>query len=85
MGCRLDVYKRQGEDRVKQAVSEFKGMDGKFRDNVILQSKNCLLYTSHQLHHRRKANQLYGQRLQHSLLPEFIHSGVLAAQLQEHR
>lgn len=30
----------KGEDRVKQAVSEFKGMDGKFRGNVILQSKN---------------------------------------------
>ena len=30
----------KGEDRVKQAVSEFKGMDGKFRDNEILQSKN---------------------------------------------
>lgn len=30
----------KGEDRVKQAISEFKGMDGKFRDNVILQSKN---------------------------------------------
>ena len=30
----------KGEDRIKQAVSEFKGMDGKFRDNVILQSKN---------------------------------------------
>lgn len=30
----------KGEDRVKQAVSEFKYQDGKFRDNVILQSKN---------------------------------------------
>ena len=30
----------KGEDRVKQAVSEFKDDDGKFRDNVILQSKN---------------------------------------------
>ena len=30
----------KGEDRVKQAVSEFVGDDGKFRDNVILQSKN---------------------------------------------
>ena len=30
----------KGEDRVKQAVSEFKDMDGKFHDNVILQSKN---------------------------------------------
>ena len=30
----------KGEDRVKQAVSEFKDLDGKFHDNVILQSKN---------------------------------------------
>ncbi len=30
----------KGEDRVKQAVSEFKNLDGKFCDNVILQSKN---------------------------------------------
>ena len=30
----------KGEDRVKQAVSEFKDLDGRFRDNVILQSKN---------------------------------------------
>ncbi|MBR1388197.1 MAG: alpha-glucuronidase [Prevotella sp.] len=30
----------KGEDRVKQAVSEFRSDDGKFRDNVILQSKN---------------------------------------------
>ena len=32
--------KHKGEDRVKQAVSEFAELDGKFRDNVILQSKN---------------------------------------------
>lgn len=32
--------KHKGEDRVKQAVSEFKPYDGEFRDNVILQSKN---------------------------------------------
>ena len=30
----------KGEDRVKQAVSEFKDLDGKFLENVILQSKN---------------------------------------------
>ncbi|MBO4641430.1 MAG: alpha-glucuronidase [Bacteroidaceae bacterium] len=30
----------KGEDRVKQAVSEFKPMDGLFHKNVILQSKN---------------------------------------------
>ena len=32
--------KHKGEDRVKQAVSEFRELDGKFRPNVILQSKN---------------------------------------------
>jgi len=32
--------KHKGEDRVKQAVSEFADLDGLFRDNVILQSKN---------------------------------------------
>lgn len=30
----------KGEDRVMQAVSEFKPLDGKFAGNVILQSKN---------------------------------------------
>ena len=30
----------KGEDRVKQAVSEFEPMDGLMADNVILQSKN---------------------------------------------
>ena len=30
----------KGEDRVKQAVSEFNPLDGQFRDNVILQTKN---------------------------------------------
>ena len=32
--------KHKGEDRVKQAVSEFAELDGQFRENVILQSKN---------------------------------------------
>ena len=32
--------KHKGEDRVMQAVSEFANLDGKFADNVILQSKN---------------------------------------------
>jgi alpha-glucuronidase len=32
--------KHKGEDRVKQAVSEFKELNGRFHDNVILQSKN---------------------------------------------
>ena len=38
---RCFVYgNHKGEDRVKQAVSEFKPMDGMFRKNVILQAKN---------------------------------------------
>ena len=32
--------RHKGEDRVKQAVSEFHDLDGKFADNVLLQSKN---------------------------------------------
>ena len=32
--------KHKGEDRVKQAVSEFKDLNGLFADNVMLQSKN---------------------------------------------
>lgn len=32
--------KHKGEDRVMQAVSEFADLDGEFRSNVILQSKN---------------------------------------------
>ena len=32
--------KHHGEDRVNQAVSEFAELDGKFRENVMLQSKN---------------------------------------------
>ncbi len=32
--------RHKGEDRVRQAVSEFAGLDGQFRPNVILQSKN---------------------------------------------
>ena len=38
--CFVYGAKHKGEDRVKQAVSEFKPLDGQFRDNVILQTKN---------------------------------------------
>ncbi len=38
---RAFVYKAQaGEDRAKQAFHEFKPLDGKFRDNVLIQVKN---------------------------------------------
>ena len=38
--CFVYGANHKGEDRVKQAVSEFKPLDGLFRDNVILQTKN---------------------------------------------
>ena len=38
--CFVYGANHRGEDRVKQAVSEFKPLDGKFHKNVILQTKN---------------------------------------------
>ena len=38
--CFVYGANHKGEDRVKQAVSEFKPLDGDFRKNVILQTKN---------------------------------------------
>ena len=38
--CFVYGNKHKGEDRVKQAVTEFQPEDGLFRDNVILQAKN---------------------------------------------
>jgi alpha-glucuronidase len=37
---RAFVYSASNEDRAKQAYDEFKGLDGKFRENVLLQIKN---------------------------------------------
>lgn len=37
---RAFVYNPDGNDRAKQAFNEFKPLDGKFRDNVIIQLKN---------------------------------------------
>ncbi len=38
--CFVYGANHKGEDRVKQAVSEFQPLDGKFHKNVILQTKN---------------------------------------------
>lgn len=38
--CFVYGNKHKGEDRVKQAVTEFLPVDGEFRSNVILQAKN---------------------------------------------
>ena len=37
---RAFVYAPESNDRAKQAVEEFKPLDGQFRDNVIIQIKN---------------------------------------------
>jgi len=37
---RAFVYNPSKEDRAKQAYNDFKPLDGKFRDNVIIQTKN---------------------------------------------
>jgi alpha-glucuronidase len=37
---RAFVYATIPEDRIKQAYDEFKPLDGKFRDNVLIQTKN---------------------------------------------
>jgi alpha-glucuronidase len=37
---RAFVYATKPEDRIKQAYDEFKPLDGKFRDNVLIQAKN---------------------------------------------
>ena len=37
---RAFVYNPSGEDRAKQAYLEFMPLDGKFRDNVLIQVKN---------------------------------------------
>jgi alpha-glucuronidase len=37
---RAFVYEASGDDRVKQAYNEFTPLDGKFRDNVLVQVKN---------------------------------------------
>jgi len=37
---RAFVYESSSEDRAKQAYAEFKPLDGKFRDNVVVQIKN---------------------------------------------
>ena len=38
--ARLRLFAEQPDDRAKQAYTEFKPLDGKFRDNVLLQVKN---------------------------------------------
>lgn len=65
---RCFVYgNHQGEDRVMQAVNEFKPLDGQFRKNVILQAKNGPL----DFQPREPYNPVFDQITKTPLMPEF--------------
>ncbi|MFC0875327.1 alpha-glucuronidase [Saccharicrinis sp. FJH2] len=63
---RAFVYKPSGDDRVKQAYKEFVPLDGKFRDNVIIQSKNGPL----DFQPREPFSPLFGGMKETAVMPE---------------
>jgi alpha-glucuronidase len=63
---RAFVYSPQDEDRAKQAYNEFVPLDGKFRDNVILQVKNGPI----DFQPREPFNPLFGALTKTGIMPE---------------
>lgn len=63
---RAFVYSSSAEDRAKQAYSEFMPLDGKFRDNVIIQVKNGPV----DFQPREPFNPLFGAMKKTSVMPE---------------
>ena len=63
---RAFVYSPSGDDRAKQAYSEFMPLDGKFRKNVIIQVKNGPV----DFQPREPFSPLFGQMKQTTLMPE---------------
>ncbi len=63
---RAFVYSASGDDRAKQAYSEFMPLDGKFRDNVIIQVKNGPV----DFQPREPFSPLFGAMKKTSLMPE---------------
>ena len=63
---RAFVYNPTEEDRAKQAYSEFMPLDGKFRDNVIIQVKNGPV----DFQPREPFSPLFGAMQQTALMPE---------------
>jgi alpha-glucuronidase len=63
---RAFVYSASGEDRAKQAYREFMPLDGKFRDNVIIQVKNGPV----DFQPREPFSPLFGAMKKTSLMPE---------------
>jgi alpha-glucuronidase len=65
---RAFVYSNENaEDRAKQAYDEFKPLDGKFRDNVLVQVKNGPI----DFQPREPFHPLFGAMQQTHLMPEF--------------
>ena len=63
---RAFVYKTSDEDRAKQAYNEFVPLDGEFRDNVIIQSKNGPV----DFQPREPFSPLFGAMKKTSVMPE---------------
>ena len=64
---RAFVYSANDKDRAKQACNEFVPLDGKFRDNVIIQVKNGPI----DFQPREPFSPLFGAMKQTSVMPEF--------------
>jgi alpha-glucuronidase len=64
---RAFVYSANNEDRAKQAYDEFMPLDGKFRDNVIIQVKNGPI----DFQPREPFSPLFGAMKKTSVMPEF--------------
>ncbi|WP_442795695.1 alpha-glucuronidase [Pelobium manganitolerans] len=64
---RAFVYSPSNEDRAKQAYQEFVPLDGKFRDNVIIQVKNGPI----DFQPREPFSPLFGAMQHSSVMPEF--------------
>ena len=64
---RAFVYNSTDKDRAKQAYNEFVPLDGKFRDNVIIQVKNGPI----DFQPREPFSPLFGAMKQTSVMPEF--------------
>ncbi|MDE3182890.1 MAG: alpha-glucuronidase [Bacteroidota bacterium] len=64
---RAFVYTANDNDRAKQAYSEFMPLDGKFRDNVIIQVKNGPV----DFQPREPFSPLFGAMKKTSVMPEF--------------
>ena len=69
---RAFVYNPTDDDRAKQAYSQFQPLDGKFRDNVIVQIKNGAI----DFQPREPFHPLFGTMQHTATMPELQIAGV---------